>query len=90
MRSLSAPSAGMHRNCSRPNTVAITPYHSACSSGAATKRPTISGNTGINRPMPSMSMKTQTRTKLSLPVVAGGASELGLVMKIPDDVNFLS
>ena len=66
-RSLSAPSIGMKMNCIRPNTVVIRPNHSACSSRPLTNSPTSSGSTGTIRPIPSMSMKTQTRTKLRLP-----------------------
>jgi hypothetical protein len=79
IRSLSAPSAGMKMNCISPNTIVSTPNHIACSSRAATNSPTSSGITGTIRPMPSMSMKMQTRMKLRLPGRGGGLAGL-LVM----------
>jgi hypothetical protein len=76
-RSLSAPTIGMNRNCSSPKVVPITPYHSACCSRPCTNSPTSAGSTGTIRPMPSMSMKTQIRTKFRLP---GRAVRVALVL----------
>ncbi len=72
--SLKTPSKGMHRNCSRPNTLARMPYHWACSSLVATNSPTRSGKAGTSKPMPSISIKTLTRMNLRLAGRAGGAA----------------
>ncbi len=76
-RSLMAPSMGMKMNCSKPKTAAMMPYQNACASLPLTKSPIRMGSTGTTRPMPSMSMKTQTRMKLRLPARAGAAGEDG-------------
>jgi len=66
-RSLAAPTIGMNRNCISPNTAASTPYQTACCSRPWMNSPTRAGSTGTIRPMPSMSMNTQIRTKFRLP-----------------------
>ena len=76
-RSLMAPSMGMKMNCSKPKTAAMMPYQNACASLPLTKSPIRMGSTGTTRPMPSMSMKTQTRMKLRLPARSGAAGEDG-------------